>query len=160
MLPSLEDKVYAAGFVDGEGCIYLDRDARPSGRVYHCPKMAVSNTNREVLEWLQARWGGTITYRGPLRQDGTPRVFADNCRRKSWDAWHLSGHFVEQFLRDIIPWLIVKKEEARLLLEYIDSPRTMSGRCLSDEELARRDAYHMALQAAKESSREPLQVRS
>lgn len=151
MLPfSAVSKSYAAGFFDGEGCVYLDRSRNANERFYFRPRVVVSNTNREVLEKLQERWGGTITYRGQLRKDGSPRRFADRCRRQSWDSWHLAGRFVYRFLQDIQPYLVVKQEQAALILDYMESVLGTHGR-LSEAENLRREGIHLALQDMKKT---------
>ncbi len=46
---------YAAGFMDGEGCINVS-SCRNSTYI----RVLIVNTNREVLEMFQQRWGGDI----------------------------------------------------------------------------------------------------
>jgi len=48
---------YAAGLIDGEGTITLSRNHRGKMR---CPVISMTSTTREVLEFMQSRYGGSI----------------------------------------------------------------------------------------------------
>lgn len=52
---------YAAGFVDGEGCIAVVRAFVPKAdRFVYGVHTVVANRERAVLDWLQATWGGWV----------------------------------------------------------------------------------------------------
>ena len=53
------DRAYAAGIIDGEGCISL-RGRKVSERLYTTPSIEVTNTNRDILVWLQNFFSGGI----------------------------------------------------------------------------------------------------
>ena len=51
--PTLTDWAYAAGFVDGEGCIAIVRAFVPRReRYYYSVQIVVSNRDREVFDWM------------------------------------------------------------------------------------------------------------
>jgi len=53
------DWAYAAGFVDGEGCIAIVRSFVPSrDRFVYSVHIVVANNGRGVLDWMQSNWGG------------------------------------------------------------------------------------------------------
>jgi hypothetical protein len=56
------DAAYAAGPFDGEGSVTLTRN-HPLR--WPSPQVPVASNDREVLEWLQARFGGVITTKKP-----------------------------------------------------------------------------------------------
>jgi hypothetical protein len=59
--PEATDWVYAAGFVDGEGCIAVSRSFETRrGRYQYGVQVVVANRDREVLDWMQATWGGWV----------------------------------------------------------------------------------------------------
>jgi hypothetical protein len=55
---------YAAGLFDGEGSITLTRN---HPRRWPSPQVAVASSDREVLEWLRRRFGGSIVAKRPSR---------------------------------------------------------------------------------------------
>jgi hypothetical protein len=97
--PALTDWVYAAAFVDGEGCISVTRSFTPSkGRYLYGVAIVVSNRDRNVLEWMQSTWGGWVT------------AFSSNkgLARASWNWRCPTGLSAKPFLTGIRPWLRIK----------------------------------------------------
>jgi hypothetical protein len=88
---------YAAGFIDGEGCISISKNGAADVRVV--------NTAKHVLVYLQKYFGGSITTR-------TQRV------NKTQYAYSLYGQEAIDFLNKIVPYLIDKKPQAETLIEY------------------------------------------
>ena len=95
---------YAAGFMDGEGCINVS-----SCRTSTYIRVLIVNTNREVLELFQQRWGGDI---------------AQNKRHKAhWKVsytWRVSHAACREFLNDIYPFLVIKKKQAEAAFIFFD----------------------------------------
>lgn len=59
--PSTTDWAYAAGFVDGEGCIAVVRSFSPVRGIYqYSVNVVVANGDRRVLDWFQSTWGGWV----------------------------------------------------------------------------------------------------
>lgn len=96
---------YAAGFFDGEGSIdirYSLTSAR-RGKQYERFQLRVSVVQIMLapLELLKAKWAGSI------------------CRRANGvHNWAIQGPSAAQFLADILPFLIVKLDEAKIGLEF------------------------------------------
>ena len=77
---------YAAGIVDGEGCISIHKKSRltESGRST-CPvnitlRVSVSNTNEWLCRWFRLQFGGS--------------VFVHNAKKEKWKPgwqWNLQG---------------------------------------------------------------------
>ena len=88
---------YLAGFFDGEGCIHI---ATVKSR---CSLRAQVGNNRvDVLNIFKDIFGGTIH---------APKGY-------NFSEWRITGTGVEGFLEAMLPYLILKKEEAELGLEY------------------------------------------
>jgi LAGLIDADG-like domain len=91
------DNAYFAGFFDGEGCI--------SGDKKHSLRLALVNTDKRILEYFKSRYGGNI--RQFVRHDG-------------WSAcwiWELGDmRQIESILLQLLPYLIVKREQAKVAL--------------------------------------------
>jgi hypothetical protein len=88
---------YAAGLIDGEGCIYVDK--KHTLRI----DVGVSEKGMPMLNWLQANYGGTI------RQ--TRKV------SEKWEAafcWLLLADKAAAMLERLLPYLQLKTEQARL----------------------------------------------
>jgi hypothetical protein len=102
---------YAAGFVDGEGCIAIVRSfVRERGRYQYGVQVVVANRDREVLEWMRSVWGGWVVAVSS-RQGSARANFTWRC------PTGLSG---KPFLTGIQPWLRIKKPQCQNALAMID----------------------------------------
>ena len=95
------DKAYLAGFVDGEGyvCIITSRSSFQM-------EMGVVNTYLSALEELQRLWGGRI-YK---------KKRSSNTHKQAYVLrWYKE---VPSILIEILPHLKIKREQARLGIQY------------------------------------------
>lgn len=95
------DRAYWAGILDGEGCLGLGRRLKK----YVTPTVQVSNTKMALLVWIQERLGGHI-------YKYSPRV--DN--RAPCYLWSCAGQRALAAVREAYPYLILKREQADILL--------------------------------------------
>ena len=109
--PTLTDWAYAAGFVDGEGCIAVVRSFVASrNRYYYGVHIVVANRDRAVLEWMRSVWGGWV-------------VASSRAEENSRQAWHWrspTGISSRPFLVGIQPWLRIKKPQCSNALAMIE----------------------------------------
>ncbi len=102
---------YLAGFMDGEGsiCIATHRKARNPG--YYL-RVQISNTDRGVLESIQKSFGGGIytTKKGNGWRSEHQLVW---CSRKG-----------AALLKELFPYLILKRERAGLAIAFMDYLRS------------------------------------
>jgi hypothetical protein len=106
---SLAQSAYIAGIVDGEGHIGVQykRPKKHYWSPHYQPLVIVTNTWLPLLEWCQTRTGiGTISPRAKV------------LGRKNAYAWYLRSDEQVTFLHVVLPYLIVKAEQARTLLEF------------------------------------------
>jgi len=101
-----EDKVYAAGFMDADGCFSLN-----STKTGHLSFCAVQGTDLETLKWFKSLWGGSVSI---SRWFDKQREEHGKNFKSQW-RWSISSKSSEQFLEDIYPHLKLKKPRARLL---------------------------------------------
>jgi len=94
---------YAAGFFDGEGCVNCSSGRKNSPFI----RILVVNTNLEVLKVFQNFWGGDIN-----------KNYKPKEHWKQAYTWRLSHKSALKFLSDILPYLIVKKEQAELAIKF------------------------------------------
>lgn len=100
---------YLAGFVDGEGCIRVFVFKRKEGGISTLTSLLrVVNTCRKVLNEFKSVYGGSI--------------YPTTNFKKGWKhcwAWEVRKDNLERVLRDIAPYLKIKKKHARLALKAI-----------------------------------------
>lgn len=129
-------KAYIAGILDGEGCIHISRKTDKTMRYGYCYRLSVSvtNTSLELLEWLRVTTDlGSVT-----------DVKHPNPRAKPyaiWSTWSLQSR---QLLEACLPYMIVKKDQATLAIEFSSGQRHNEvGRMgLSTEEWERQAQTH------------------
>jgi len=114
---------YLAGFIDGEGSLGVYQSG---------PRICVSNTHLEVLEWfIRVSGSGVIG-----KRTGSSQFTATKqCYQLHWQA-----NGCRQILPKIIPFMHEKKERAELLLEYLDSVQRKPGQQVrvTEAEIVRR----------------------
>lgn len=98
---------YAAGLVDGEGCVRLNR-CRRGNRVRYYPHVIVGLVTKEPLEKLKQVFGGSLLLRRHSKHFG---------KRSLW-IWTVSCRSAERFLEVIVPYLLVKREQVEAILYY------------------------------------------
>jgi hypothetical protein len=97
---------YLAGIIDGEGCIGIGKRGR--NRKYIIATLQVSNTDYRLLEWLQHYYGGGIY---SYNHDNT--ILRG---RKPTYIWSLAADKATNVIIDALPYLIIKREQAELVL--------------------------------------------
>jgi hypothetical protein len=101
--PTDSDKAYAAGFIDGEGCITVrvSTSRKPSWNPSMYASLTISQVDPRPLQWFQQRWGGALR---PLkrRRDGRND-------RNAWE-WVVVGRQAQQCFEDVRDMLKVKQE--------------------------------------------------
>src|SRR5258708_15487011 len=100
--PSDTDWAYAAGFVDGEGCIAVVRAFEPRrGLFQYGVNVVVANSDRRVLDWMKANWDGWVVAASGRK----------GLARPSWTWRSPTGISAEPVLMGIRPWLRLKGEQ-------------------------------------------------
>jgi hypothetical protein len=108
--PQDTDWAYAAGFVDGEGCIAVVRSFVPrSDRYAYGVQVVVANRDRDVLDWMQRTWGGWVV-----------DVSGRQGRWRPSFTWRSGGLKAKPFLTGIRPWLRIKGVQCDNALVMID----------------------------------------
>jgi len=116
------DAPYLAGFIDGEGTITANFRMTQSSRkeaVHY--RLMLSNSNLEVLEWIQARWGGRLEHMGKPRSPKHRLIY--------YLYW--GGPDCIPVIQAVYPYLIIKRRQAQLVLALhalrIDRPQRTKG---------------------------------
>ena len=128
---------YTAGIIDGEGSIGIARTLS-RGRAQHSLHVGVVNSYRPLVESLVETYGGVIRTRKPV-----------GLSRKTQYEWRLYGPSAGLFLDFIQDYLFEKKNQSWLAREFLAQKRTGTNTKLSEEEVALRDGFYLALRASK-----------
>lgn len=97
-----EVAAYAAGMIDGEGCVTL---ARFGG--YFSTQLTMAQVDRIPLDWLRMHFGGSVHL-----------GFRGNNRCRPAFKWVLSSRQVRRTLPAVLPYLIVKRRHAEIVLAW------------------------------------------
>jgi len=105
------DRAWLAAFWDGEGYIGILRRRRRSGeRFYYFPLVQAFNTNHALLSHVVGLIGAAdiYTFERPNSQRHHKRIGRCAVRR----------HTMTLFLRAIYPYLVAKKRQAEIVMEF------------------------------------------
>lgn len=122
---------WMAGFIDGDGWIGIARqlrEDRPSPT--YRPQVKVANQNEGSLGLFVSEYGGRIANR-------------DDCF-----VWRCPSSSMRQLLQSITPFLIIKKRQARVVLDYMDfmeATRQHSRQLMTAEELETKECYYTTM---------------
>ena len=113
---------YIAGFFDGEGHVSITEMHR---RNTIDPKLVVrlTNTFLPVLDYIKGVYGGTI-YKQPKVKSHYLQVY----------VLSLTVEQSKKFLTDILPFLVIKKEQAEEALKFSRTVYRRGKKNVSDEE--------------------------
>lgn len=132
---------YLAGFFDGEGSISISRHGRGDRSL--SLHLQVPQIVRAPLERFQARFGGTIHLTG--------RGQSPLSRRPIW-SWHAGPRAGAAALGAMLPYLIVKRQQADIALEFQSRMKWGTNQPPSDEEWEIRLGLQARLREARVGS--------
>jgi len=128
--------IWAAGFFDGEGCvlIYKAQDHRRP-QDYHTLSLQVGQTTIAPLLLFRELWGGTISFSK-----------AQQAKHADHYCWRVTSRLAVQPLKEMLPYLLVKRAQAELGLKFTQLLQVSHNRRrLSHEELQTREAARQAM---------------
>ena len=142
--------IWAAGFVDGEGYIFIRRQpptlANRKKSMIYCLVLGVNNTSYPALVKLRAIFGGSIV-------STTGSILS---KKQLW-RWTVERQMALSALMLLSPYLIVKKREALIAVEFYrycfpKRRRFTGGVAVPEKELRLRELYRVRLHEAKHES--------
>lgn len=101
---TVAETAYFAGILDGEGTITVQKTSR-KGRTYLRPAVMVSNTSLDLLHWLE--------------NIGMYATIKTNTSGNLYWLLQASGYKIDELLTKVQPYLIIKHNHSKLLLELI-----------------------------------------
>jgi hypothetical protein len=138
---SKADLAYAAGIIDGEGCIQIMHSILhghiQSWKVY----LEINMCSKKVLDKMAGLFGGVVKLYG-VRPEQHYRQF----------RWQLYGTKAIDAIRQMRPYLIEKKSQAALAIDFYNHQKRCkycSGHPLSPSILAKREKMRREMQELK-----------
>ena len=131
--PSEADYWYAAGFIDGEGCVTVRASTSPTAvnpSMYASVTISQADPYGSMLQWFADRWGGAIRKKF-RRPSASPR------ERDAWE-WCVVGQQAYRLLEGVRPMLKIKGPQADNALRLKQGRRqgmTGRNRSLSADEI-------------------------
>lgn len=100
---------YAAGLIDGEGCIHIKRytDRDFIGDYCYSLMVIINMSDGESLDYMKGCFGGNIHKNSQSKYGKLP----------AW-TWELYGRKAAEFLKRIFPFLRIKKAQAELAMRF------------------------------------------
>lgn len=129
--------IYAAGFVDGEGCISIYHMKK---RNIHVLRISAPQLKPEPLYILQSLFGGKVNYLTPRKTH--PRGIY------KWEATSRAAGIAVQ---ELAPYLIIKKAEAEVALQFLARVTRRIRNAMTEDELQERDKLRLKLSELKHS---------
>ena len=112
---SNEELAYIAGIIDGEGHLGISKNTTKRQRQRN-PKyqseICVINTDKRLMDWLESKMGGLINARN---------MNGKNVKKDIWKIsyrWRIQESLHPELLNLILPYLVIKKRQAELIIEY------------------------------------------
>lgn len=104
---------YCAGLIDGEGCISIGKQYSQPKRLlqrrhYYNLAVIVVTKDEHLTKWLYGNYGGTVNV---VTRGGWQR-------RGVYKRWVVHSVRAQGVLKDILPYLILKKDQARTAIEF------------------------------------------
>lgn len=104
-------KRYLAGMVDADG--HMSWRGSPN----FSPILGVTNVNLDLHRLLVEKLGGSYSTQRRICADGLRCREKHIHRRQNTTKWHISGQRVIIVLRNILPFMIVKADKAKRMMQ-------------------------------------------
>lgn len=104
ILRDRDDMSYLAGLIDGEGCFYLANCKNGHGCYHTCPRIIITNTSKDIMDWLKSNYGGMVL---------TKKM--SKLSIKVCYQWVIENQKALMLANWIQPLLIIKKNEVKKL---------------------------------------------
>lgn len=94
---------YAAGYVDGEGCIRIDINK-------YTLRVEISSCYPGSLKWISETFGGSMAV----------KTESNGPHRRQY-RWSLNGQKSKTLLEGLLPYSMEKKAQIKLALQFLDT---------------------------------------
>jgi len=132
--------IYTAGLFDGEGCIIIQRSQpyKEKGQISpsYWLNVNVAMTDKATIDWLKGTFGGSIA-------DQTSRKNRPN--RQPYYHWRITSQNAIPFLKSILPYLRVKKEQAKLAIQFQSQKHKHTSHKLTPQQIQWRESFKLKI---------------
>lgn len=145
---------WLAGFIDGEGCFSISKTRFPGNRIgwKMSACLQISQSDKGFIEALRERLGS-----GRIAARETTGLMAERYNCRTCYSLMLTCVQARIVTEKIYPYLILKKEQAELLLRFQTLvKRRGGGKFRSDEYWATQDTMHTSMKAMKRTDSMPV----
>lgn len=105
------DLSYLAGYIDGDGCFFISKTTNKNRTAYKFPQaIIITSVNKEILTWCKQLYNGSIS-----TQHDVPKG------QKPLHHYSLRKLKAVPLVRNIYPYLVEKREEAHVFLDFATS---------------------------------------
>lgn len=137
-----------AAYVDGEGTIMIAKTEIKTGRKkpQYILTLIVANTDPRLIAWLQGIFGGYNAY----SHSSSSRFSTEHgvIKRKICFSWRQHEERAAEIIRHIVPYLIMKREQADVALAYREIRKAGSkGRKLTDVDIEMREEMRQKMRS-------------
>jgi LAGLIDADG DNA endonuclease family protein len=112
---------YCAGYIDGDGCFHIRRQETKTGNIKYQAKFILSSTDQNILYFFKEIFGGVVRLSGNKINTHKPQYH-----------FILENKNLEIF-RNVIPYLVEKRDEANLFLNYFKASSKIDRQHLFEE---------------------------
>jgi len=102
------ERAYAAGLIDGEGCIRLTSRGKDGGTTFrqgqYTLMVEMTNTDEGMIRWLEVRFGGSVSY---------SKESVEQNRKAKWH-WRVAANKALYVLDAVWPYIRTKRQQAKL----------------------------------------------
>jgi hypothetical protein len=117
------DLAYMAGLVDGEGCFFMAKLPKKEGDGYvtehYRGLLKIDNTDIRLLDWVDSVFSGTASAR-------TRSTSSRKFEREVFN-WTATGDRLLDLCEQILPYLVIKKEQCILMIKFRKTYTTKLG---------------------------------
>ncbi len=101
------DLAYAAGIIDGEGCIGIWRKLQQQRYLSYDMRVSVAMIEEWLPNWLCFAFGGSVTFHKSKQKNHSPQY-----------QWRVASNKALDFLLLVLPYLTIKKPQAELAIAF------------------------------------------
>jgi hypothetical protein len=108
------ERGYAAGLIDGEGCISIKKvnNFNKKRNPEYSLQVSMNLLDAEPIDFMYGCFGGSIYHIKASEYD--------NQHKDNW-RWEINRKSAQQFLKQILPFLRIKKSQAELGIRFEDN---------------------------------------
>lgn len=139
----ISDLAYAAGIIDGEGCIYSRVHLTKSGSISTLLQLQITMCSECVIAWFAELFGGDVFVSQP-----------PSLKNKVRYIWQIRGRQVGPVLQALLPYLREKKQRAKLAIEMSALISANNMQKLTEPELEKRKALASQIKAFNQAAGE------